>query len=189
VLGSGNLGLFYVRSPRRLTIEELTTRWPHLVPGLSDHPGVGFVAGLDGHGTPWVIGAEGRRDLRTGTVEGQDPLEGFGEHAPRVLLRAVLMDEAPDLYVNSSVDPVTTDVAAFEDLVGAHGGLGGFQDQAVLLVPADLAAVVPSRVEGADELHRVLVAILERCGHRTDIPARRTTRGAGSDVDLPTAAP
>jgi uncharacterized membrane protein YvlD (DUF360 family) len=189
VLGSGNLGLFYVRSPRRLTIEELTTRWPHLVSGLADHPGVGFVAGIDGHGTPWAVGAEGCRDLRAGTVEGQDPLEGFGEHAPRVLLRAVLMDEAPDLYVNSSLDPVTADVAAFEDLVGAHGGLGGFQDQAVLLVPADLAAVVPSRVEGADELHRVLVAILERCGHRTDIPARRTTRGAGSDVDLPTAAP
>jgi uncharacterized membrane protein YvlD (DUF360 family) len=189
VLGSGNLGLFYVRGPRRLPLEELSTRWPNLVPGLTNHQGVGFVAGIDAQGIPWAIGADGRQDLRTGAVEGRDPLEGFGDHAPRVLLRAVLMDEAPDLYVNSAVDPVTADVAAFEDLVGAHGGLGGFQDRAVLLAPGDLTGVVPDRVEGADELHRVLVAILVRCGHRTGIPTRPTTRGTVSDVDLPKAAP
>jgi hypothetical protein len=77
------------------------------------------------------------------------------------------MDEAPDLYVNSSVDTWTADVAAFEDLVGAHGGLGGYQDSAVLLVPRDLAGDLPERIEGADVLHGVLVTMLERCGHRT----------------------
>jgi len=74
--------------------------------------------------------------------------------------------EAPDLYVNSMVDPVTNDVAAFEGLVGSHGGLGGWQDRAVLLGPADLMAGLPERIEGADELHRVLVAMLEACGQR-----------------------
>jgi uncharacterized membrane protein YvlD (DUF360 family) len=189
VLGSGNLGLFYVRGPRRLALEELSSRWPNLVPGLTNHPGVGFVAGIGALGTPWAIGADGRRELRTGAVEGRDPLDGFGDQAPRVLLRAVLMEEAPDLYVNSAVDPVTGDVAAFEDLVGAHGGLGGSQDRAVVLVPGDLAGVVPDRVEGADELHQALVAILERCGHRSGIPARRSTLGAGSDANLPKTAP
>jgi uncharacterized membrane protein YvlD (DUF360 family) len=126
VLGSGNLGLLYLRGSQRHTLDELSTRWPHLVPGLARHPGIGFVAGIDDRGDPWAIGGQGRLDLRSGAVEGLDPLEPFGEHARRVLLRAVLMDEAPDLYVNSSVDTWTADVAAFEDLVGAHGGLGGF---------------------------------------------------------------
>jgi uncharacterized membrane protein YvlD (DUF360 family) len=174
VLGSGNLGLFYLQGPHRRTLEELSSRWPRLVPGLAGHPGVGFVAGIDQAGIPWVIGAKGRRNLRDGAVEGRDPLAQFGEHAPRVLLRALSMDEAPDLYVNSSVDPWTADVAAFEELVGAHGGLGGYQDSALLLVPSDLVDVVPDRIEGADRLHEVLVAMLERCGQRTGRQAPAT---------------
>lgn len=166
VLGSGNLGLIYLRGPHRHTLDELSARWPGLVPGLAGHSGVGFVAGIDAEGVPWAIGSDGRVDLRSGTVKGIDPLEPFGPHARRVLLRAVLMDEAPDLYVNSSVDTWTADVAAFEDLVGAHGGLGGFQDSAVLMAPRDLAGVVPEHIEGADVLHGALVAMLERCGHR-----------------------
>ena len=170
VLGSGNLGLLYLRGPKRHTLDELSARWPGLVPGLAGHPGVGFVAGIDQEGTPWAVGAEGRRDLANGTVEGVEPLAGFGEHAGRVLRRALLMAEAPDLYVNSSLDPLTNDVAAFEELVGAHGGLGGFQDSALLLVPKDLAEVVPERIEGADEMHKVLVAMLERSGQRAAVP-------------------
>jgi hypothetical protein len=68
--------------------------------------------------------------------------------------------------VNSTVDPVTNDVAAFEGLVGSHGGLGGWQDHAMLLGPTDLMADLPDRIEGADELHRVLVGMLEASGQR-----------------------
>jgi hypothetical protein len=167
VLGSGNLGLLYLRGDRRRTLEDLGREWPVLVSGLAEHPGVGFVAGMDDAGVPWAIGALGRRNLATGEVQGSDPLAPFGTHAPRVLRRAVTMVEAPDLYVNSTVDPVTNDVNAFEGLVGSHGGLGGWQDQAILLGPADLMAGLPDRIEGADELHKVLVGMLEKCGHRT----------------------
>ena len=168
VLGSGNLGLVYVPGPRRLTLDEITRRWPRLVTGLCAHPGVGFVAALDDAGVPWAIGQEGRCNLATGACEGQDPLTQYGEHARRVLLRAVRMPEAPDLYVNSLVDEDTLDVAAFEELVGAHGGLGGWQDRAVLLVPRDLADSLPDRVEGADQLHRVLVGFLQQSGQRRE---------------------
>ncbi|WP_193315364.1 phage holin family protein [Nostocoides sp. F2B08] len=167
VLGSGNLGLLYVREPRRLTLADLDRRWPRLVPGLLDHPGIGFVAGVDDSGTPWAIGAAGRRNLTSEQVTGTDPLEQFGPHAAHTLRRAVLLVEAPDLYVNSALDPVTNDVNAFEGLVGSHGGLGGWQDQGMLLAPADLMSAVPSRIEGADDLHNVLVGMLERCGQRT----------------------
>ena len=170
VLGSGNLGLLYVHQPTRLTLDDLEDRWPALVPGLVAHEGVGFVAGIDASGRPWAIGADGRHALDTGEVEGTDPLTPYGEHAARVLRRAVLLPEAPDLYMNSLVDAETLDIAAFEPLVGAHGGLGGWQDRAVLLVPRELAGLLPEgRIEGADHLHRVLVSMLESVGQRTGL--------------------
>jgi uncharacterized membrane protein YvlD (DUF360 family) len=168
VLGSGNLGLVYLREPRRRSLVELDRAWPALVPGLARHPGISFVAGVDDAHTPWAIGAEGRHNLITGEVEGVDPLAPFGAHASRMLARALSMAEAPDLYVNSMLDPVTGDVAAFEGLVGSHGGLGGWQDQPVLFAPADLMAGLPEHIEGADQLHRVLVGMLEASGQRTE---------------------
>ncbi|MBC2934357.1 alkaline phosphatase family protein [Nocardioides sp. zg-1228] len=168
VLGSGNLGLFYVPGPTRQSLDALTARWPRLLPGLSKHPGVGFIAGIDDHGVPWAHGDGGRVDLASGAVTGTDPLARFGEHARRVLLRAVLDPRAPDLYVNSSVDDHTLDIAAFEELVGAHGGLGGWQDSAVLLAPQDLAGSVPERVEGAEQLHQVLLGFLRQSGQRLE---------------------
>ncbi|MGO4258006.1 alkaline phosphatase family protein [Marmoricola sp. RAF53] len=183
VLGSGNLGLFYVREKTRLSLDELDRRWPHLVPGLTEHPGIGFVAGLDDDGVPWALGAGGRRNLADGTVEGDDPLAAYGERAPRLLARAVLMPESPDLYVNSSVAESTLDVHAFEDLVGAHGGLGGWQDSAVLLVPADLDSEAARDLEGADALHRFLVSVLEGLGHRRTIAPRPAPAPAGSRAE------
>src|SRR4051794_6838422 len=175
VLGSGNLGLLYVHQPTRLTLDDLAARWPSLVPGLAAHEGVGFVAGIDAGGRPWAIGADGRIALDTGEVEGVDPLAPYGESAARLLRRAVLLAEAPDLYMNSTVDADTLDIAAFEPLVGAHGGLGGWQDRAVLLVPKELAGALPDgRIEGADHLHRVLVEMLESVGQRQDLVAPTT---------------
>ncbi len=167
VLGSGNLGLVYVPGPERLTLEELEARWPELVPGLAGHPGIGFVAALGDDG-PVAIGVDGRHHLATGLVEGVDPLIPFGAHAAAMLLAATLMKEAPDLYVNSSVDPDTLDVAAFEPLVGCHGGLGGWQDRGFVVAPPDLLQPT-STIVGGEQLHRHLVDILETLGHRADL--------------------
>jgi uncharacterized membrane protein YvlD (DUF360 family) len=167
VLGSGNLGLVYVPGSERLTLEELDARWPDLVPGLARHPGIGFVAALSADG-PVAIGAAGRHHLATGLVEGIDPLIPFGAHAPAMLLSASLMKQAPDLYVNSGVDPDTLDVAAFEPLVGCHGGLGGWQDRGFVMAPPDLLQPT-SPIVGAEQLHRHLVDILETLGHRANL--------------------
>ena len=48
------------------------------------------------------------------------------------------MPSAPDIYVNSTVDPETLEITAFESLVGAHGGLGGWQDRGLLIAPTHL---------------------------------------------------
>jgi uncharacterized membrane protein YvlD (DUF360 family) len=182
VLGSGNLGLLYTRQSRRHTLESLDAAWPRLIPGLVEHPGVLFVAGVDAAGRPWAIGPAGRQDLASGAVEGASPLSALGEHAARVLARAVLMPQAPDLYINSAIDPTTGDVAAFEELVGAHGGLGGWQDRAMLLVPAPLAGLLPDRIEGADTLHRSLVRMLEDAGHRGALVDRPQPRSPRPDL-------
>lgn len=171
VLGSGNLGLVYVPGPRRLTLEELETRWPGLVPGLVAHAGIGFVSAMGAAG-PVAIGRSGRHHLSTGRIEGVDPLLRFGEHAPAMLLAATGMTQAPDLYVNSSLDPGTLDVAAFEPLVGCHGGLGGWQDRGFVLAPVDLLAPA-APIVGGDDLHRHFIGILETLGHRSSL--RRTT--------------
>jgi Type I phosphodiesterase / nucleotide pyrophosphatase len=190
VLGSGNLGLLYVHSDARLTLEDLQQRWPNLVAGLCAHNGIGFIAALDSAGVPWALGANGRVRLDTGEVTGQSPLQKYGEHAVRVLRPAVMMPEAPDLYLNSSLDDVTLDVAAFEPLVGAHGGLGGWQDRAVLLAPRALADVLPAeRIEGADRLHAVLVAMLRAVGHRKTLEEpREDLSPLKGDVNLPGGA-
>ena len=117
VLGSGNLGLVYVPGRERMLLEDIERTWPALVDGLAQHPGVGFVAALAADG-PVAIGPTGRHHLATGCVEGDDPMASSAPTQPRWSGPPTDMTEAPDLYVNSSVDPVNLEVAAFEPLVG-----------------------------------------------------------------------
>lgn len=168
VFGSGNLGLVYVAGEdHRLDLDEITLRFPALVPGLVAHPGVGFVVVDTAEHGPVALGREGEHRVRDGVVVGVDPLAPFGPLAPEFVLRAATMAEAPDLYVNSLLDELD-EVAAFEGLVACHGGLGGWQDRGMVVHPADLP-MPDEMVVGADALHRVLVGWLEQCGHRTDL--------------------
>jgi uncharacterized membrane protein YvlD (DUF360 family) len=168
VFGSGNLGLVYVRDvPARLDRGALQQRFPHLVDGLAAHPGIGFVVVMD-DGGPVALGSNGWHRLADGHVEGDDPLGPFGPDAAGFVARAASRPEAPDIYVNSALDPGTEEVAAFEDLVGCHGGLGGWQDRACVVVPTSLPFPA-DRVVGADAMHVALRSILRHCGHRREI--------------------
>jgi hypothetical protein len=175
VLGSGNLGLVYAKGPERLSREDIDRQWPAQLPGLANHPGVGFVAVMAARG-PVAIGAEGERWLAEGVVEGVDPLAGFGPHAPDHLLRAVTMEPAPDIYVNSLVDLSNLEVAAFEPLVGCHGGLGGWQDHGVFIAPKELRH--DGLIDGAAQMHDVLVGMLEKVGQRTGAAFQREASAA-----------
>jgi uncharacterized membrane protein YvlD (DUF360 family) len=167
VLGSGNLGLVFVPEPERLTREQIDERWPALIPGLVAHPGIGFVACLS-QGRPLAIGEAGEIWLDDGTVTGVDPLAPYGDGAALRMGRTVLGPRAPDLYVNSSIDETTLEVGAFEPLVGSHGGLGGWQDQAMLVTPTELDQFVHP-IETAADVHHIFVAMLEHLGHRQDL--------------------
>jgi hypothetical protein len=173
VLGSGNLGLVFLQEPKRLFLEDLDERYPRLVPGLARHPGVSFVAAMSRADGPVAVGAGGRHRLQDGSVEGEDPLAPFGRLAPGLLATATEMVQAPDLYVNSCYDEDTQEIAAFEELVGAHGGLGGWQEQGMLLAPVELAPSSLGLV-GAEQLHEALVGMLEKVGHRRDLVGQGT---------------
>ncbi|WP_321423495.1 phage holin family protein [uncultured Methanobacterium sp.] len=156
VLASGNLGLIYLTEHvERLTFEQIKATYPDLIPGLVQHQGVGFVMVKSKEQGPMAVGKDGIHYLKDGTIEGEDPLTPFGPRAFKHLLRTDGFRYAPDILVNSFYDPETNEVAAFEELVGSHGGLGGEQTQPFILYPSqwDMGS---EEIVGAENLHRVL---------------------------------
>jgi hypothetical protein len=101
---------------------------------------------------------DGIRELepdRDCVAEGDDPLAGFGEHTPRFLCQLAGFEHSGDIIVNGTWDPSTGWVIGFDDLVGAHGGLGGPQTQPFVIYPSEWAAQPPKLV-GPAEMHRFL---------------------------------
>ena len=132
VVGSGNLGLvWFTGHDHRLTAEELEELHPNLVATLAAHPGVGMLMVRSSERGAVVFGPSGVRYLDEDRVEGEDPTTLFGAHTVMSLKREDAMLHAPDLLLLSQYDPVMGEVAAFEELIGSHGGLGGFQTRAV----------------------------------------------------------
>jgi hypothetical protein len=163
VCGSGNLAqVYFDLYPRKITLNELNAAYPGLVDALVGHEGVGFVVAYGDDGTPIAFGKQGARDLHSDQVTGEDPLAPYGDVALRArqVRRIADFPHAGDLIVNSTLYPDGT-VAAMEELIGNHGGLGGEQTDAFLLHPGDMT--VPETANSAD-----LFAILDA---RRDLPA------------------
>ncbi|GAA2715817.1 alkaline phosphatase family protein [Actinoplanes palleronii] len=167
VMSSGNLSLIYLtRFPHRVLRAEIEETYPRLIAGLAAHPGIGLVVAGDEDG-PIAYGPGGTHRLTDGVVTGKDPLLPYGAQARADLLRHQRAAHIGDLVVISSVDPETHEVAAFEELVGSHGGLGGWQTDAMLVHPS--AWTVAGDLDGPDEVHRQLVAWLEMLGLREPV--------------------
>lgn len=167
VLASGNLGLVsFPDLEGRATLETLANRFPGLVTGLAEHPGVGFVLVRSEELGPLVIGAHGVRHLVDDHVDGEDPLAPFGPNAADHLRRTDGFANAPDLLVNSFFDPDIDEGAAFEELIGFHGGLGGKQMHPFLLFPAAFPLDDES-VVGAETVHAIFKGWLDHAAAGT----------------------
>jgi uncharacterized membrane protein YvlD (DUF360 family) len=167
VMASGCLGIIsFPREPGRVTLETIEARWPKLIPALRDHPGIGFLlVRSERHGAT-VIGAWGTNYLDEGRLEGEDPLAPFGPNAARHVRRTDGFPHCPDIVVNSSYWSETDEVAAFEELVGSHGGMGGEQSFPFALVPADWR--LPGEpVIGAEAMHAHFRRWLVELGHES----------------------
>ena len=154
VMASGNLGLIYFgQRPGRLTLEEIQEAYPRLIPTLRSHPGIGFLMVHSGRDGTVVLGKEGTRYLNDDRVAGIDPLGLFGPNAAAHLRRTDTFPHAGDIMVNGACASDTSEVFAFEELVGSHGGLGGAQSFPFLLVPSSWPQ--PSEpLVGAEAVHR-----------------------------------
>ena len=139
VLASGNLVNAYFQDKQtRMTLEEIETIYPGLVTKLADHPGVGSVFVHTENG-PVVFGKDGSRNLLSGEIVGTDPLLMYGAPELRAEQLRYLLDfpDGGDLVI---ISPVYEDgtVAAYEELIGSHGGLGGQQTEPFLFYSAEI---------------------------------------------------
>jgi uncharacterized membrane protein YvlD (DUF360 family) len=183
VMASGNLGLVSFTGPKhRVTLEEVERDHPELISKLVAHPGVGFVmmaTAADGAGRGGdaavtepasgaepatatdtvIIGKNGRYYLGAGPgnerVVGEDPLLTYGPNAVRHLRRTTSFSNCPDILIMSTYWAETDEDAAFEELVGNHGGLGGEQTRPFLLYPAEWQLDAEELI-GAETVYRNL---------------------------------
>lgn len=165
VMASGCLGLIsFPREPGRVALERIEALHPRLLPALRGHPGIGFVLVRSERDGAVVLGDGGARYLADDRVEGKDPLAPFGPHAADHLRRTDGFAHCADLMINSTYWPEFGEVAAFEQLVGSHGGMGGGQSFPFVMHPSELSWPEED-VVGAERVHRVFRDWLRALGH------------------------
>jgi uncharacterized membrane protein YvlD (DUF360 family) len=170
VMGSGALALISIPGvPRRMTREEIDARYPRLIPGLLAESEIGFVLVRRDNGSSVVLGSQGMLDLATGEVTGQDPLTPFGPRARDQVAEVDGYATAADLMINSRYDPELDEVAAFEEQVSSHGGLGGPQTHPFLLYPSELSDPAEP-IFTSPAMHRVLKGWLAEVGQPVTLP-------------------
>jgi hypothetical protein len=180
VVGSGNLGLVYFTgTDHRLTLEELEDIHPDLVSTLVAHPGVSMLLVRSGTRGGVVLGKDGVVYLADGRVEGVDPMAPFGPNTMLSMRREDEMAHAPDLLLISQYDPELGEVAAFEELIGSHGGLGGAQNHPFILHPADWELDEEEPV-GAPAVYRNLRRWIESIGIRLGPSSGAATQRAAA---------
>ncbi|WP_462315661.1 phage holin family protein [Methanobrevibacter sp.] len=156
VLASGNLAMIYLTQwSQRLTYEELNEYFPELIPGLIGNEYVGFILVRSQEHGDMAIGKNGTYFLDSGEIEGENPLEGFGDNIVRHLKRTSSFEHTPDILVNSFYDEESDEVCAFEELVGSHGGAGGDQSKPFILYPSSWN-VGDDEIIGAENIYKLL---------------------------------
>jgi uncharacterized membrane protein YvlD (DUF360 family) len=158
VCASGNLAQVYFGiGEGRLSLEQIEAAYPGMVRDLAAHDGVGLVLVRSNAEGSVVLGAGGSHRLSDGRVTAEDPLAPYGTLGPAHFHRLDEIAHVGDLALISMLDESTDEVAAFEELIGSHGGLGGWQTQASLLYPATWPEPA-GPLYGAPAVHRQLKA-------------------------------
>jgi hypothetical protein len=158
VASSGNLAhVYFTSQPGRMTGEAIETLYPGLIQTLAGHRGIGALLVRSAAGHALVLGPQGRIDLTSGQPDGSDPLADYGPRAAENLGRLDGFPNAGDLILLGAVDRVSGEVTGFEELVGSHGGLGGWQTEPFILCPAGFTLAEDPPV-GAPALYHQLIA-------------------------------
>ncbi|GAA1917511.1 phage holin family protein [Nocardioides lentus] len=188
VAASGCLAHVYLTDlPGRLDRDAVEGACPGLVRSLAEHPGVGVVLTRDAAGVLRVDGPHGWRVLTPGEEPagaGADPLAPYAGDPAADLRELETKHHVGDLVLLGRCDPSLDEVVAFEELVGSHGGLGGWQTSAFVVHPTGWPLPLGRALTGL-EVHRAMVARLEQHGLRRTDPGGGTgeTGGTGDDRD------
>jgi hypothetical protein len=191
VVAGGNLALIYFNvNKERLTLEALEEAYPDLVEALANHPGIGVLMVRSAAHGLICVGRTGIHFIEEGRVEGEDPLAVYGQHAVAAFKRLDSIEHVGDIAVVSFFDPETQEIAAFEELIGAHGGLGGAQTRPFLLHPADWD-LDQGPLIGAPMVYRQLRTWMEReLGMRFGLTeAAAAARSRTGSAAVPAAEP
>ena len=89
---------------------------------------------IGAHGVHYLSGREDRRNRSAGVVRA-----GSARH----LLRTDGFAHVADLMIGSFYDPDLDEGCAFEELISFHGGIGGSQTRAFILLPASCRCRMP----------------------------------------------
>lgn len=156
VLASGNLAMIYLTQwSHRLTYEEINNLFPELIPSIVKNEYIGFILVRSKENGDLAIGENGIYYLDSGKIEGENPLEGFGDNIVQHLKRNSSFKYTPDILVNSFYDSEADEVCAFEELVGSHGGAGGSQTKPFILYPSSWN-VPDEEIVGAENIYKIL---------------------------------
>lgn len=184
VTSSGSLAhIYFAQIPERLSLEDITLAYPALIPALVAHQGIGMVLVRSEKRGAIVMSDEGIRELepdRDRVVEGEDPLATFTKHAPHFLCRLAGYEHSGDIIVNGTFNPSTNQVIGFDDLVGAHGGLGGMQTQPFLIYPSEWTDTPPELV-GSVDVHHFLMKHTRADQQASSGQPDSVTRGPADD--------
>jgi hypothetical protein len=130
------------------------------VDSLAGHPGIGALLVRSAAHGALVVGRDGINFLDEGHIEGVDPVAQYGGRARDAFVRLDAMEHTPDIGVISLYDPEFDEVAAFEELIGSHGGLGGPQTRPLILHPAEWE--IDEELVGAPAVYRQIRRWAER---------------------------
>ena len=160
VLASGNLAMIYLTQwSHRLTYEEINNMFPELIHEIINNEYIGFILVRSSQRGDMAIGKNGTYYLDNDEIEGENPLEGFGDNIVHHLKRNSSFKYTPDILVNSFYDAENDEVCAFEELIGSHGGVGGSQSEPFILYPSEWD-VPDEEIVGAENIYKVLKANL-----------------------------
>jgi len=150
VCPSGNLAhVYFPEIPGRATTEWLMENNKSFIEALVSHPGIGFVITTNADNEVLMMGKAGMRRLRSGGVEGTDPLEPYVDGLDRetVIRSLVQLADYPnsgDVILNGALIS-RGKVVSFENQIGTHGGIGGEQTDPFVIFPSRYRRRLPMR--------------------------------------------
>ena len=171
-MSSGSLSHLYLADePGRVARERIDELHPQLVRGLAEQAHIGVVLTRSAEGDLIADGGSGWRIVTSGGTSGGaglDPLAAYGARAPGDVAGLDGKSHVGDLVLLGRLDASLDEVAAFEELVGSHGGLGGWQTHAMVIHPSSW--VLPVELDGL-AVHEALMRRQEQVGLRPVVDA------------------